>query len=528
MRICQTALFLTGLTLLAGACRKDGPSENPESGPSLAETFSEWPAYQGIDYDFLQDYEMPPMPTRNMTGVVSGEAWRYDDRWFTFVQGKRANGLVKEKEASAKRMLEQLNEDFAYLRDEMGWLPDRNAMEGYRSAVYLYGSGLGTDNEPNTATGGWQGSVYRQGKEYPMLLLSYYPVYCFDPACNYADKDYHTYNETHEGIHCLFSSRPGGKKISWFHEGCDVWLQRAMNIRRGTTAPKDIEFGWLASGTLLAPFIPIECYGGWKSDGTWGPPDWMMSSSGDNRRILGGVQYSEVFPSFMEISVGDGAIKWIWEHCQGYLLESLAGSSPMGHDQVKRMILEFRSRVALCDLGIYSDAARKLSDQYFGTVVESEGSHKCDPWKMTPYVETYPTDQGWIIPENSTLPGWTGANVIPIKVKGDKATVSFEAVKQPAINGNYEPLDLVCQLCWRTTDGRPVYAQPFEDGDCTVSLAGQQPANGVIFAVVCNRTYRFKPVLLKTKYWYKLKLGEGTDGTASTQTKWFNYDQKLS
>jgi hypothetical protein len=200
----------------------------------------------------------------------------------------------------------------------------------------------------------------------------------------------------------------------------------------------------------------------------------------------------------------------------------------MGHDQVKRMILEFRSRVALCDLGIYSDAARKLSDQYFGTVVESEGSHKCDPWKMTPYVETYPTDQGWIIPENSTLPGWTGANVIPIKVKGDKATVSFEAVKQPAINGNYEPLDLVCQLCWRTTDGRPVYAQPFEDGDCTVSLAGQQPANGVIFAVVCNRTYRFKPVLLKTKYWYKLKLGEGTDGTASTQTKWFNYDQKLS
>jgi hypothetical protein len=528
MRICQTALFLTGLTLLAGACRKDGPSENPESGPSLAETFSEWPAYQGIDYDFLQDYEMPPMPTRNMTGVVSGEAWRYDDRWFTFVQGKRANGLVKEKEASAKRMLEQLNEDFAYLRDEMGWLPDRNAMEGYRSAVYLYGSGLGTDNEPNTATGGWQGSVYRQGKEYPMLLLSYYPVYCFDPACNYADKDYHTYNVTHEGIHCLFSSRPGGKKISWFHEGCDVWLQRAMNIRRGTTAPKDIEFGWLASGTLLAPFIPIECYGGWKSDGTWGPPDWMMSSSGDNRRILGGVQYSEVFPSFMEISVGDGAIKWIWEHCQGYLLESLAGSSPMGHDQVKRMILEFRSRVALCDLGIYSDAARKLSDQYFGTVVESEGSHKCDPWKMTPYVETYPTDQGWIIPENSTLPGWTGANVIPIKVKGDKATVSFEAVKQPAINGNYEPLDLVCQLCWRTTDGRPVYAQPFEDGDCTVSLAGQQPANGVIFAVVCNRTYRFKPVLLKTKYWYKLKLGEGTDGTASTQTKWFNYDQKLS
>ena len=113
-------------------------------------------------------------------------------------------------------------------------------------------------------------------------------------------------------------------------------------------------------------------------------------------------------------------------------------------------------------------------------------------------------------------------------VKGDKVTVSFEGTPWPSINGVNEPLDLVCQLCWRTTDGRPVYAQPFDGGDCTVSLDGQQPANGVIFAVVCNRTYKFKPALLKLKYGYKLKLGEGTDGTASTQVKWFNYDQKLS
>ena len=209
------AALLAGLVLTAlTACHKD-PGTEPEEKTTFAPTFSQWPAYEGIDYDFLQDYTMPPMPTKNMTGVVSGEAWRYDDRWFTFVQGKRANKLVKENEEAAKRMLSQLNDDFQYLRDEMGWLPDRNAMEGYRSAVYLYGSGLGTDNEPNTATGGWQGSVYSGGKEYPMLLLSYYPVYCFDPQCSYSDKDYHTYNVTHEGIHCLFSS-PAASLTSFF------------------------------------------------------------------------------------------------------------------------------------------------------------------------------------------------------------------------------------------------------------------------------------------------------------------------
>ena len=513
--------LLLGAVALAvfAACQKKGDiDEGGSREPSLAETFSEWPAYQGIDYDFLDDYTMPEMPTKNMTGVVGGEAWRYDDRWFTFVQGKNANPLVKENEAAAKRMLAQLNEDFEYLRNEMGWLPDRNAMEGYRSTVYLYGSGLSTDNEPNTATGGWQSSVYNGGKEYPMLLLSYYPVYCFDPKCNYNDKDYHTYNVTHEGIHCIFSSRPGGKKISWFHEGCDVWLQRALNIRRGTTKPADIEFGWLASGTLLAPFIPIECYGGWKSDGTWGPPDWMMQSTGDNRRILGGVQYSEVFPSFMEISVGDGAIKWIWEHCQGYLLDAL--TKPMGEDQVRRMILEFRSRVALCDLGIYSNAVKKLYNQYFGTVVESEGSHKCDPWKMTPYVETTLNEEGWLVPEERTLPGWTGANIIPLKVDGNKITVTFDPLEEE---------NMVCQLCWRTSDGTPEYAEPFEKGDCTVAPLlepdGTGPANGIVFAVVCNRTYKYTSDLRKKHFGYRLRV-EGAE-TASTGTRWFNYDQKL-
>jgi hypothetical protein len=52
-------------------------------------------------------------------------------------------------------MLARLNKDFAYFRDTMGWPPDLRARSGYKSAVYLYGSGLCTDNEDSTALGGW-------------------------------------------------------------------------------------------------------------------------------------------------------------------------------------------------------------------------------------------------------------------------------------------------------------------------------------------------------------------------------------
>ena len=505
-------ILMAALALVA--CNKNEQPEEKDPAPSG--TFSVWPSYEGIDYDFSQDYTMPQMPQKNMTGIVSGEAWRYDDRWFTFVQGPNANPLVKENEEAAKHMLARLNDDFAYLRDEMGWLPDRNASEGYRSTVYLYGSGLSTDSEPNTATGGWQGSVYADGKEYPMLLLSYYPVYCFDPACDYADKAYHTNGVVHEGIHCLFSSRPGGKKISWFHEGCNTWLQRAMEIRRSKLQPSQIDFGWLSAGSVLAPFIPIECYGGWRTDGSWGSPNWMDTISADSRKILGGIQYSEVFPSFLEISLGDGSIKWIWEHCQGYLLSSLA--SKIGEEQVQRLILEYRSRLCLADFGIYSDGLLRLENSYWNTSVTSEGSTQCQAWNMTPYTETEPGEDGWLIPEKRTLPGWTGANIIPIKVSGDKAVVHFDPMNEP---------DMVCQLCWRTEDGTPVYAEAFTEGACAVSLEGRKPANGVLFAVVCNRSYKYNSSLRTKHFNYRIKLGTGTEGTASVKSKWFNYDRTV-
>ncbi len=79
-------------------------------------------------------------------------------------------------------MLARLNTDFAYFRDQLGWPPDLRAKNGYRSSVYLYGSGLCADNASNTALGGWQSAINYSGVNWPMILASYYPVYSFDPC----------------------------------------------------------------------------------------------------------------------------------------------------------------------------------------------------------------------------------------------------------------------------------------------------------------------------------------------------------
>ena len=53
--------------------------------------------------------------------------------------------------------------DFAYIRDEMGWPPDINARRGYKSFVYVFGSGLANDNTSSTEKGGYQSQTYTDG-----------------------------------------------------------------------------------------------------------------------------------------------------------------------------------------------------------------------------------------------------------------------------------------------------------------------------------------------------------------------------
>ena len=171
-----------------------------------------WPAYSPtLNYNFKDEFPALKEPAKDLDDC--NEAGTISDGWWTFKWGANKNALVTE--AAIKPLLARMNKDFAYFRDTMGWPPDKRAKEGYRSAIYLYGSGLCTDNEPNTAKGGWQSAI----GAYPMVLLSYYPVYSFDPKCTYADRNDQMGACVHEGIHSVLAGLPGCKQAAWFQEG---------------------------------------------------------------------------------------------------------------------------------------------------------------------------------------------------------------------------------------------------------------------------------------------------------------------
>jgi hypothetical protein len=174
-----------------------------------------WPGYNPpLNYDFRQEYPVLEMPTENSLDCNSNVVGGYiNDRWFTFVYGKYRRQDVTD--TAVKIMLNKFNVDFAYIRDTMGWPPDKRIKDGYRSAIYLYGSGLCTDDADTTAEGGWMGYV----NGYPMVLASFYPVRAFDPEYNASDKSYQTEAMIHEEIHAVLADMPGAKESPWFQEG---------------------------------------------------------------------------------------------------------------------------------------------------------------------------------------------------------------------------------------------------------------------------------------------------------------------
>ncbi|WP_315822655.1 hypothetical protein [Paraflavitalea speifideaquila] len=111
-----------------------------------------WPSYSPtISYNFRDEFPSLPTPG-NVLNDCPQVVGTQSSQWWTFRWGPNKNALVTT--AAITPMLARLNTDFAYFRDQMGWPPDLRAKNGYRSAVYLYGSGLCTDNAPNTALGG--------------------------------------------------------------------------------------------------------------------------------------------------------------------------------------------------------------------------------------------------------------------------------------------------------------------------------------------------------------------------------------
>ncbi|HEY0610838.1 MAG TPA: T9SS type A sorting domain-containing protein [Chitinophaga sp.] len=473
-----------------------------------------WPAYSPtIRYNFKDEFPSLPVPTQilndcpQVVGTTSSQWWAF--RW-----GPNKNSLVTDN--AVNPLLARMNTDFAYFRDQMGWPPDLRAKRGYRSCVYLYGSGLCTDNASNTALGGWQSAIYYNGTSWPMVLASYYPIYSYDPACTFSDREFQKGAMVHEGIHSLLADLPGVKQSAWFHEGGNVWLQQTADARRSNNFSS---MGDLNGTDFIAPFMPIECYSGWLQDDSFGGPsaEGVNMFNGNQqictwRTYLGGHQYSSSFPTFLGNTLGDGAVPWIWRNAPNRVLEGIA--SGIGATQMRRLITEYRAKQALVDFGSWKNAVLALLNAHFGQSIGAEWQPSWlnpAPWIATPYAKTT-NNNGLLTPEARTLPGWSGANQIPLRVTGNMVTVNFEPIGA----------NMTCQLVYRTTSGTPVYSQFVSSGACSLRL-DQAPANGVVIAVITNTDYIYNgETTRKAHYDYRLRLVTGVTGTADVNTKWYN------
>ena len=501
----------------------------------------EWPAYSPtLFYDYRSEYPALDPPTKmlpennNMKGYMA-------DGWWAVAWGPNTNAHVTE--TAKKGLLAKMNEDFAFFRDQMGWPPDKRARNGYYSTVYVYGSGLYSDNASKYDRGGWQGATWYNGSSWPMVNISYYPIACFDPAFT-DDSDnpnYTTWTVTdqtfqqnacvHEGIHAIFADLEGCKNSAWYQEAGNTWLQGEAELVKSGKAPESM--GYLSAGNMIAPFMPIECYSGWLLDDTFGGPSAEgvnMYDGGQQvctwRNMLGGVQYGELFPHFVSEILGRGSIPWIWRYCKSRVLEGMADS--LGDNQMRRLILEYRARQALIDVGQWSNACRKLLDDNWLLNVQQEWSpywKKVETWKATPYANMYPCDEvdsaGWWKPEWRTTPGWSGANQIPLHVNAEEGNM---------LSLHFKPLgkNMVCMLCYRTKRGKKFYSQPlYGEGDLYVKL-DDLPANNVVFAVVVNTDYIYEGEQTRKQHFdYRLKMGENIYQPATAQLKWYNYNRTV-
>ncbi|SHN41072.1 T9SS type A sorting domain-containing protein [Chitinophaga sp. CF418] len=473
-----------------------------------------WPNYSPtISYDFRSEYPNLAEPAQVLNDcpqVVGTQS----SGWWTFRWGPKKRAMITS--AAITPMLARLNSEFKYFRDTMGWPADLRARSGYKSAVYLYGSGLCTDQADSTEQGGWQSGIYYNGKNWPMILASYYPVYAFDPAYKGSDAEYQRSAMVHEGIHATLADLPGVKNSAWFHEGGNVWFQQTADARRSNNYSS---MGFLNGTDFIAPFMPIECYSGWLQDGSFGGPSAegvnMYNSAGQQlctwRRFLGGHQYSSSFPTFLGNTLGDNAVPWIWRYASSRVLEGIA--SGIGAAQMRRLITEYRAKQAMVDFGKWKRAVVQLLNDNFGSSIGAEWQPSWlnpAPWTATPYAKTTNTN-GVLRPDTTTLPGWSGANQIPLTVTGNTVTVNFQPIGA----------NMTCQLAYWTANGTPVYSQYVSSGNVTLKLAAA-PANNVVIAIITNTDYIYSgEATRKAKYDYRLQLVTGVTGAASVNTKWY-------
>ena len=484
-----------------------------------------WPSYP-LTYDFHTEYPNLTQPemVHNLYKKDGTKANEYVGEWWSAHWGDNLNSEVGTDSATvydaAKNMVAMYDRDFAYIRNEMGWPPDLSARNGYKSFIYIYGSGLDQDSKPNTEAGGYQGWINTDGKNYACVWVSYWPFARFrsDADQLWTDGEYQRNAMIHEGIHAIFSDFNTCEGAAWFHEGGNTWLQKQMFARRDGVYG---ESGYLDGGPFLAPHMPIECYSGWLVDGSYGAPNGTSASTTacNWRNYLGGVQYANSFPTVIANICGDGVIPWIWRYCKTRVLQGLCDS--LGTEAVRDIVVQYRARQALFDLGGWDKSYRDVVNTYFGTTVKAEtqpATIDVAPFKLTPYqaVEDNGED-GWLAPDTLTNPGWSGANFVPIHVKGDRVQVDFRP----------EDTNMRALLCYRTKDGKCYYGQPANCGTLSIDIT-DKPANGVVFCVVVNTDHIFTGSKQLKHHWdYRLRLGEGAEAIADTYTKWFNYEDDL-
>lgn len=517
-------------------------SINGEYNPMIG---YQWPTYSPtLDYDFRSEYPSLPAPTKGCLPENVNVAREVHGEWWSVAVGPNANPLISD--TSMVLLAKKMDEDFAYFRNEMGWPPDKRARNGYYSQVYGYGSGLSFDSgTPNTATGGWQSATTFNGSSWPMVFLSYYPIYSFDPQCTYGDRIGQQNACVHEGIHATFADLEGCKNSAWFHEGGNTWLQGEAEVRKSGKEPESM--GFLSAGNMIAPFMPIECYSGWLQDDSFGGPSAEGVNMYDGsqqictwRNLLGGVQYGELFPHFCSEILGKGSIPWIWRYCKNRVLQGMAEGitengkkiQGLGDTQIRRLIYEYRARQAMIDVGMWSKACEALLDNNWLVAIRQEWEPywiKPAEWKATPYAKmtaiSNADSTGWWKPEYRTAPGWSGANQVVLHTSGragDEISITFRALSS----------NMVCQLCYRTADGQIFYGEPIKGRsmrDVEVSmLMPEAPANGVVIAVITNTDYIYQSDQTRKKHHcYHLKMGKNVWQPASPNYKWYKYAEGI-
>lgn len=475
-----------------------------------------WGTYpvENVTYEFSEDYPDFHTPTAILDDCpeVVGEM---SSDWWVFRWGPNRSNQVSYNAISI--MLQTFDHEFGIFR-KMGWPPDRRARNGYKSGIYLFGSGLCTDDASNTALGGWMGAVQYDGSPWEMVLASYYPVRAFDPDYTASDKQYQTEAMIHEGIHSIFAGLPGIKNAAWFHEGSNTYLQReALALQDGDYTRV---LGDLTTISFIAPFMPVECYSGWLQDGSFGGPSAEGVYQGDGvsswRNITGGVQYSSAWGIFQHQRLGEKSIPWLWQNSPNRVLEGLGKG--LGDANMRKLLSEYRAKQALVDMGLWSYSYLRDMKAIFNVAINPEGTNiwKSTPtWNSTPYVKTT-NSNGLLTPEPRTLPGWSGANQIPITVEDDAEYVYVD----------FFPIgkNMTLSLCYRNENGVAVYGEPVTKGRATLKMDGN-PAKGVVIAVITNTDYIYEgETTRKAHFDYKISLGPGAIAPADVYTRWYEYD----